>query len=196
MMTALVSLQQAAMRVSATPSALPSTSSSPTENGTPFYHGPDDIPIDPALHGPQVDSALLVPNIVTNGGVEIPVLPEPLQKISIQPHLQYLQGPQGDPFAPQPPPSYFPAEVELSIPPKPPKKKRKPRRETECGLCGGDDSKNKASERERMVSCADCGRSGHPTCLKLTDQAKTIYSYEWQCTECKTCEVCHEKDGD
>ena len=71
MMTALVSLQQAAMRVSMTPSALPSASTSPTEDGTPFYHGPDDIPIDPALHGPQVDPALLVPNIVTNGGVEV-----------------------------------------------------------------------------------------------------------------------------
>ena len=71
MMTALVSLQHATMPVSASPSALPSASTSPTENGTPFYHGPDDIPIDPALHGPQVDPALLVPNIVTNGGVEV-----------------------------------------------------------------------------------------------------------------------------
>lgn len=36
----------------------------------------------------------------------------------------------------------------------------------------------------------------HPTCLKLADQAEIIHSYDWQCTECKTCEVCREKDGD
>lgn len=70
-MTALVSLQQAAMRLSVTPSALPSTSTSPTESGTPFYHGPDDIPIDPALHGPQVDPALLAPDVAMNGGVQV-----------------------------------------------------------------------------------------------------------------------------
>lgn len=40
----------------------------------------------------------------------------------------YLQGPQGDPFAPQPAP-YFPLEEEQPIPsPRPVKRKRKPRR--------------------------------------------------------------------
>ena len=70
-MTALVSLQQAAMRLSATPSALPSASTSPTEDGTPFYHGPDDIPIDPALNSLPVDPALLAPDTTTNGGFEV-----------------------------------------------------------------------------------------------------------------------------
>ena len=70
-MTAIVSMEQAVMRVSATPSALPSTSDSPTEDGTPFYHGPDDIPIDPALHGLPVDPALLVPNGEVNQGFEV-----------------------------------------------------------------------------------------------------------------------------
>ena len=70
-MAALATLAQAAMSVSAAPSMLPSASTSPTDQGTPFYHGLDDIPIDPALHGPQVDSSLLVPDIVANGDVEV-----------------------------------------------------------------------------------------------------------------------------
>ena len=72
-MTALVSVDQAAMRVSATPSVIPSTSDSPTEDDTPFYHGPDDIPIDPALHGPPVDPSLLIADVGTNGGIEVSV---------------------------------------------------------------------------------------------------------------------------
>ena len=73
-MTAIVSMEQAVMRVSATPSALPSTSDSPTEDGTPFYHGPDDIPIDPALHGPQVGPTLPVPDVEMNGGIQVSVV--------------------------------------------------------------------------------------------------------------------------
>lgn len=70
-MTGLISLAEAALRVSEAPSAFPSTSASPTEHGTPFYHGPDDIPIDPALHGPPVDPALLVPSVEMSNGVEV-----------------------------------------------------------------------------------------------------------------------------
>lgn len=51
---------------------------------------------------------------------------ESIHKIPIQPHLQYIQGPRGDPFAPQPSPSYFPVEVQPSIVGKPAKKRRKP----------------------------------------------------------------------
>lgn len=143
---------------------------------------------------------------------QIPAVTEHYHSKSTQPHLHYLQGPQGDPFAPQPSPTYLPVEVELPVPPKPIKKKRKPRRETDCSFCGGDDTKNKEGEPETMVTCADCGRSGesirvqsrrlvtfasgHPTCLKLAEQADTLRSYEWQCTECKTCEECQEKDGE
>jgi hypothetical protein len=73
-MAALMSMQQATTRVSPTPSALPSTSDSPTEDGTPFYHGPDDIPIDPALHAPSVDPALLAPELETNNGIKVCVV--------------------------------------------------------------------------------------------------------------------------
>lgn len=91
---------------------------------------------------------------------QIPAVTEHYHQIPTQPHLRYIQGPQGDPFAPQPPQTYLPAEVELPAPLKPLKKKRKPRRETECSFCGGDDAKNKEGEPETMVTCADCGRSG------------------------------------
>lgn len=64
-------MEQATMRVSSTLSVLPSTSDSPTEDGTPFYHGPDDIPIDPTLHAPPVDPALLVPGLEMNRGIKV-----------------------------------------------------------------------------------------------------------------------------
>ena len=96
---------------------------------------------------------------------QIPVVVEPYCKISTQPSLQYLQGPQGDPFAPQPPQTYLPIEPKPLVLPRPVKKKRRPRRETECSLCEGDDSKNREGDLERMISCAECGRSGQSTSI-------------------------------
>ena len=74
LMPGLATLAQAAMRVSATPSMLPSASTSPKEHGTPFYHGPDDIPIDPALNSLPVDPALLAPDTITNDSIEVSVV--------------------------------------------------------------------------------------------------------------------------
>jgi hypothetical protein len=83
---------------------------------------------------------------------------------------QYDQGPRGDPFAPQPTASYLNIPEEVAPPPpKPLKRKRKPRREPECGFCQGDDKKNKEGEPEVMVNCEECGRSGacsRPAILK------------------------------
>ena len=73
---------------------------------------------------------------------------------------EYSQGPQGDPFAQPPPPEYFPPVSEAVLTPKPQKKKKKVRREPNCGFCGGNDKKNKIGEPEEMVSCDECGRSG------------------------------------
>ncbi|KIO28367.1 hypothetical protein M407DRAFT_71837 [Tulasnella calospora MUT 4182] len=44
-----------------------------------------------------------------------------------------------------------------------------------------------------MVSCCKCGRSGHPSCLKIEQIGDVIRSYDWTCMECKTCEVCNKK---
>jgi hypothetical protein len=43
-----------------------------------------------------------------------------------------------------------------------------------------------------MVSCGQCGRSGHPTCLNMMTEklAKKVMEYDWYCIECKPCEVC------
>ncbi|KWU41742.1 hypothetical protein RHOSPDRAFT_22411, partial [Rhodotorula sp. JG-1b] len=49
-----------------------------------------------------------------------------------------------------------------------------------------------------MVSCYECGSSGHPTCLEWDDWSlvKRVKSYPWLCQECKRCEVCDEKGPD
>jgi len=67
-----------------------------------------------------------------------------------------------------------------------------------CDFCLGDSSLNKKSEKpEEMVSCAECGRSGHPTCLQFTDNMiVSVRKYAWQCIECKTCTLCGTSEND
>ncbi|XP_067932149.1 zinc finger protein DPF3-like isoform X2 [Watersipora subatra] len=67
-----------------------------------------------------------------------------------------------------------------------------------CDFCLGDASMNKKSKvPEEMVSCADCGRSGHPTCLQFTDNMKiSVRKYPWQCIECKSCGLCGTSEND
>ncbi|OAX37996.1 hypothetical protein K503DRAFT_857010 [Rhizopogon vinicolor AM-OR11-026] len=176
----------------------------PSEHGTPFSPA-SDIPIDPALAGPlPIDPAIMGHEVMhlnaseQDPSVHIPedFIPPHPRHYSQEPS-QYDQGPRGDPFAPQPAPSYLniPEEV-VPLPPKHPKRKRKPRREPECGFCQGHDKKNKEGEPEVMVNCEECGRSGHPSCLQLGAIADTIRSYPWKCTECKICEICQEKGDD
>lgn len=141
------------------------------------------IPIDPAIMGQdsgssyhqvsrrrQVSEDALMPDHTTRRVVyndDPQSISQPQQEFTRPPsppqHYlqapQYSDAPQGDPFAPQP--SYFPVQEEQPLPtPKPVKRKRKPRREEECGFCQGDDSKNKSGESEPMVTCDECGRSG------------------------------------
>ena len=73
---------------------------------------------------------------------------------------KYGQGPQGDPFAPQLPAFYQEEEVIQIVRQKPVKKKRKIKREEECGFCQGNDKSNKDGESEVMITCSECGRSG------------------------------------
>ncbi|KAI0925909.1 hypothetical protein AcV5_008515 [Taiwanofungus camphoratus] len=166
----------------------------PYNQGSPYTSG-DDIPIDPALSGPQVDPALLGEgeSLATVEGYPPPF---PFQQLPIPQPRQYSQGPQGDPFAPQPLPAYLPVEEPAPPPSKPVRKKRAPRREEECGFCQGDDSKNKQGVPEPMVTCAECGRSGHPSCLQLAEIGDIIRSYGWKCNDCKNCEICHQKGGE
>ncbi|XP_052068323.1 histone acetyltransferase KAT6B-like isoform X3 [Mytilus californianus] len=60
-----------------------------------------------------------------------------------------------------------------------------------CCFCLGDENKNRSGEPEDLISCADCGNSGHPTCLKFSqDLTEVVKSLRWQCIECKTCSFC------
>ncbi|KAG9315248.1 acyl-CoA N-acyltransferase [Chiua virens] len=196
----------------------------PSEHGTPASNQ-DDIPIDPALAAvSSIDPAIATDGNALPGAshqvspslaptrdsqstanasrVLHPLVvqdqfPPPLQKIYPQEPLPYDQGPQGDPFAPQPPAPYLPVpETELPRVPRPQRRKRKPRREEECGFCQGNDLKNKLGEPEPMVSCEECGRSGHPSCMELGKVSDVVRSYPWRCIECKICEICQEKGDD
>ncbi|XP_062502093.1 zinc finger protein neuro-d4-like isoform X2 [Corticium candelabrum] len=67
-----------------------------------------------------------------------------------------------------------------------------------CDFCLGDSVKNKKTNKpETLISCADCGRSGHPTCLQFTPSlTSVVLQYRWQCIECKSCGICGTSDND
>uniref|UniRef100_A0AAZ3SIC3 PHD-type domain-containing protein n=1 Tax=Oncorhynchus tshawytscha TaxID=74940 RepID=A0AAZ3SIC3_ONCTS len=67
-----------------------------------------------------------------------------------------------------------------------------------CDFCLGDsDSNRKTGQAEELVSCSDCGRSGHPTCLQFTDNMMmAVKTYLWQCIECKSCSLCGTSEND
>jgi len=67
-----------------------------------------------------------------------------------------------------------------------------------CSFCTNDHSENKKGQPEELITCTDCGNSGHPSCLgfseDLTLKVKTYSS--WQCIECKTCMLCGQLGDD
>ncbi|ETN66818.1 requim, req/dpf2 [Anopheles darlingi] len=67
-----------------------------------------------------------------------------------------------------------------------------------CDFCLGDARENKKTlEPEELVSCSDCGRSGHPSCLQFTaNMIISVRKYRWQCIECKYCTICGTSDND
>jgi len=60
-------------------------------------------------------------------------------------------------------------------------------------FCCGSSEQNRNGVPEKLISCVDCGNSGHPSCLKfspaLTKCAMKSKS-RWQCIDCKCCFVC------
>ncbi|XP_064621408.1 zinc finger protein ubi-d4-like isoform X3 [Lineus longissimus] len=69
---------------------------------------------------------------------------------------------------------------------------------TYCDFCLGDELENKkTAEPEELVSCSDCGHSGHPSCLQFTqNMIISVKKYPWQCIECKSCGLCGTSDND
>ena len=67
-----------------------------------------------------------------------------------------------------------------------------------CDFCLGDQRENKKTNLpEILVSCSDCGRSGHPSCLQFTpNMIISVKRYRWQCIECKYCSICGTSDND
>lgn len=67
-----------------------------------------------------------------------------------------------------------------------------------CDFCLGDMKENKKTGvPEELVSCSDCGRSGHPTCLQFTENMIiSVKKYRWQCIECKCCSLCGTSEND
>ncbi|XP_076142509.1 histone acetyltransferase KAT6B-like isoform X2 [Alosa pseudoharengus] len=60
-----------------------------------------------------------------------------------------------------------------------------------CSFCLGTRESNRDKRPEHLLSCADCGSSGHPSCLKFSAElAAHVRLLPWQCIECKTCSSC------
>ncbi|KAJ3604414.1 hypothetical protein NHX12_029155 [Muraenolepis orangiensis] len=62
----------------------------------------------------------------------------------------------------------------------------------EAGALGKEQNRDK--NPEELISCADCGNSGHPSCLKFSPElAVRVKALWWQCIECKTCSNCQDQ---
>ncbi|XP_051926726.1 histone acetyltransferase KAT6B isoform X2 [Hippocampus zosterae] len=60
-----------------------------------------------------------------------------------------------------------------------------------CSFCLGTKESNRDKRPEDLLSCADCGSSGHPSCLKFSPKLTShVKRLRWQCIECKTCSSC------
>ncbi|KAM9591514.1 zinc finger protein neuro-d4-like [Morphnus guianensis] len=64
-----------------------------------------------------------------------------------------------------------------------------------CDFCLGGAKKTGCPEE--LISCADCGRAGHPSCLQFTvNMTAAVRTYRWQCIECKSCSLCGTSEND
>jgi hypothetical protein len=65
-----------------------------------------------------------------------------------------------------------------------------------CDFCLGTADKNRRTRLpEELISCSNCGSSGHPSCLRFSDNMRrSVQKYKWQCIECKTCSTCNQAD--
>ena len=60
-----------------------------------------------------------------------------------------------------------------------------------CSFCLGTSEQNKQKKGEELISCHECGNSGHPSCLQYTPAlVERIKAEPWLCLECKRCVHC------
>ncbi|MGH0119206.1 UNVERIFIED_CONTAM: hypothetical protein FKN15_013301 [Acipenser sinensis] len=63
-----------------------------------------------------------------------------------------------------------------------------------CDFCLGGSKKTGCPED--LISCADCGRSGHPSCLQFTVNMTAVLISYFLCIECKSCSLCGTSEND
>lgn len=62
-----------------------------------------------------------------------------------------------------------------------------------CSFCLGTAERNRQEKREDLLSCHDCGNSGHPSCLQYSPALVARIKVEpWLCLECKKCMTCDQ----
>ena len=60
-----------------------------------------------------------------------------------------------------------------------------------CSFCLGTAECNREKVPEQLISCYECGNSGHPSCLQYSKELVEYISCEpWLCLECKKCMMC------
>lgn len=62
-----------------------------------------------------------------------------------------------------------------------------------CSFCLGTVEHNRNKKPEQLISCHDCGNSGHPSCLQYSASlVERIRAEPWLCLECKRCMICDQ----
>ena len=62
-----------------------------------------------------------------------------------------------------------------------------------CSFCLGTVEHNRHKKPEQLISCHDCGNSGHPSCLQYSASlVERIRAEPWLCLECKRCMICDQ----
>eukprot|EP00794_Sanderia_malayensis_P012840 gene12840-14160_t len=63
-----------------------------------------------------------------------------------------------------------------------------------CGFCRGTRERNRYDEEEDLLTCSECGNSGHPSCLQYSRElTQRVSKEDWQCIECKICNLCKDQ---
>ncbi|KAK9881516.1 hypothetical protein WA026_016396 [Henosepilachna vigintioctopunctata] len=168
-----------------------------TPGSQPRPRGPRPNQVPPigspsALHpSPNIPQAppILPPNLTPS---QSPVPPQLQQPLSVAP----IEEPQMPILQPENPVESTVATVPIETTRENLSKGTGPN--SYCDFCLGDSRENKKTGGpEELVSCSDCGRSGHPSCLQFTPNMMiSVKKYRWQCIECKCCSVCGNSDND